>query len=106
MLQVQPSMPAWSTLSSGQLQVQELTDANVRIVSSALAQTVNLQYFEAEVDRMYEIVNELNDGLERQDYAHLESKSLYQNLARINTITNAVVLSGLRTTYVTSCCVR
>lgn len=51
-----------------------------------------------QVDRMYEIVNEINAGLEKQDYDHLNSKTLHQSLARINTISNAVVLSGLRTT--------
>jgi hypothetical protein len=46
---VDPSYKKWSSFDRGELVVQKFDYDNMRIVNSCLAQTVNLQYYEAKV---------------------------------------------------------
>jgi hypothetical protein len=46
---VNPSYHRWSGFDNGELVLQRLDYDNLRIVNSCLAQTVNLQYYEAKV---------------------------------------------------------
>lgn len=46
---IDPSSPHWSVVAHGELTLQRLDYDNIRIINSCLAQTVNLQYFEAQV---------------------------------------------------------
>jgi hypothetical protein len=48
-LVIQPAAPKWSAFVDGELVLQRLDYDSIRIVNSCLAQTVNLQYFEAKV---------------------------------------------------------
>ena len=94
--------------------LQDLDADNVRILNSIMAQTVNLQYYEnkvnsifdsnglrisqlplSQVDKMYEIVTDINLSIEQgqQKFFTLE---LNKHLATVNTIKNAIMLSGLR----------
>lgn len=46
---IDPSSSLWSSFQNGELTLQRLDYNNIRIINSCLAQTVNLQYFEAQV---------------------------------------------------------
>ena len=49
MIAVHPASKRWSTFENGELVLQKLDYDNMRIVNSCLAQTVNLQFYEAKV---------------------------------------------------------
>ena len=113
-LVIAPSASEWSALEDGRVILQDLDADNVRILNSIMAQTVNLQYYEnkvnsifdsngllisqlplSQVDKMYEIVTDINLSIEQgqQKFFTLE---LNKHLATVNTIKNAIMLSGLR----------
>lgn len=76
--------------------VQRLDFDTMRILNSCLAQTVNLQYFESQVDEMYDMVVDINRDLEDSTQFTVSGKALHSHLAATNNITNAIMLSGLK----------
>lgn len=94
---IDESMEEWSNFSQGRLKMRKLDIDNIRIINSCMAQTVNLAFYEGQVDKMYEIVGALNQQLEEQS-VRISSRELYRHLGENNTISNNVMLSGLRNT--------
>lgn len=98
------------------LQGEELELDAVRILNSCMAQTVNLQHFEVQLPRYEELVEDiyasLGGGGARGAAGHssssssssrgsskprsMSSKQLFQSLGAVSAISNAVMLSGLR----------
>lgn len=103
-LEQHASSAAWSRVDrSGDLvlRASELSLDAVRILNSCLSQTVNLQYFETQVDAMYSIVGEVHRSVEAGDpRGAINTQQLYKHLGSASSITNAVMLSGLRSMYV------
>ena len=100
-VEVDPNLPRWSDLQDGVLRLQQLDLDSIRILNSCMAQTVNLQFFEGQVDKMYEIVDEVHQMLEKGSrLRRLRSGTLFRHLGTSNAISNNVLLSGLRNTCV------
>ena len=107
---------AWYGFRGGNLEVRGLCLDSVRVLNSCLAQTVNLQFFEGQVDGMHDTVREIHAAIEAGDAAgsslvadaldalgagtggRLSTGMLYRQLAAVNAISNQIVLSGLRNT--------
>ena len=49
LITILPSLPRWSRFENGELALKRLDYDSMRIVNSCLAQTVNLQFYEAKV---------------------------------------------------------
>jgi hypothetical protein len=106
--------------------LQRLDYNNIRIINSCLAQTVNLQYFEAQVaayelvidvcnadlglywpqvDAMHEVVLQVNKDMQESGDSSLfhvlpsNTAQLHKYLASTSSISNAIVLSGLKSMY-------
>jgi hypothetical protein len=59
-----------------------------------------------QVDRMYEMVQDIFKSLEDGSASNLNNKLLYKHLGDTSSISNSVMLSGLRNTYVKKHCAR
>ena len=105
---IDPSSSRWSSFQNGELTLQRLDYNNIRIINSCLAQTVNLQYFEAQVDAMHEVVLQVNKDVEETEgnsWLHVlpsNTAQLHKYLASTSSISNAIVLSGLKSMCVPS----
>lgn len=102
----------------GVLLLEEIDLDSVRVLNSCMAQTVNLQFFESQVEGMHGTVQQIHASIEsgaltsnslwRQAAEaigttfgrrnELATGELYRHLANVNAISNQIVLSGLRNT--------
>jgi Uncharacterised ACR, YagE family COG1723 len=98
----------WCAMRDGTLVLRDLDMESVRIVNSCLGQTVHLQYYEARLDAMHDLVGDIHRSLESSTEGslsswmmpakHMRPSALFQHLGTINSISNSIMLSGLRTT--------
>lgn len=119
---VDSTLARFCAFREGALWLRELDADSVRIVNGCMAQTVNLQFFEGQVDKMYDTVGEIHKSLEALSSNSLwaswatsiqrlvpsteaakaakrfGSATLYRHLGTNNAISNNLMLSGLRTT--------
>lgn len=101
----------------GELEVPGLDLDSVRVLNSCCAQTVNLQFFEGQVEGMHDTVRDIHADIESGAGSRVSVVSelaevfgtggsrhgmstgrLYRQLAAVNAISNQIVLSGLRNT--------
>jgi uncharacterized Rmd1/YagE family protein len=102
----------------GVLVLDELDLDSVRVLNSCMAQTVNLQFFESQVEGMHDTVHQIHASIESGALTsnslwmqaaeaigttfgrknQLATGELYRHLANVNAISNQIVLSGLRNT--------
>ena len=95
-LQVQPSLPHWSSLAADTLTLRALDSNNLRVVSLVLAQSVALNHFESKADAMLEVFGALNREMEKVGTMPLPKRRLFQLVAENNsTITDVITKLGL-----------
>lgn len=103
---VHASAPANPQFHRGKLVIKELDLDSIRVLNSCLAQTVNLAFFESQVDAMYDTIETTNQQLEAAQSGSitawaggsLRAGTLYRHLGEVAAISNHVLLSGLRAT--------
>lgn len=121
-IEVNPTQAKFAEFSGGVLRLRSLDADALRILNSCLAQTVNLQFFEGQLDQMHGTIRHIQQTIQQDAskndsmlsvFRYLSPSAvlsrarqqaavalLYQHLAGVNAISNHVVLSGLRTTCV------